>query len=82
MQSGTWRERLATRLHSARMSSQTEAAVSSVGDEAFALTAANVTTRYVKKGSTVFIVRVYGMPDPGCQLALEKPIAQAVAPKI
>jgi hypothetical protein len=65
-----------------QMPGVTKATVSSVGDEAFALTAANFTTLYVKKGSTVFMVRVYGVPDPGHQLAIEKPIAQAVAAKV
>jgi hypothetical protein len=73
---GDWTTRK-TRL----MPGVTKAAVS-VGDEAYALTAANFTTLYVKKGSTVFMVRVYGVPDPARQLAIEKPIAQAVAAKI
>jgi hypothetical protein len=60
----------------------TKASVSGVGDEAFALTAANFTTLYVKKGSTIFMVRVYGVPDVGRQLAIEKPIAQRVAAKV
>lgn len=60
----------------------TKASVSGVGDEAFAETAANFTTLYVKKGSTIFMVRVYGVPDPGRQLAIERPIAQAVASKV
>lgn len=60
----------------------TKASVSGVGDEAFAETAANFTTLYVKKGRTIFMVRVYGVPDPGRQLAIEKPIAQAVAAKV
>ena len=59
----------------------TKASVSGVGDEAFAETAANFTTLYVKKGSTNFMVRVYGVPDPTRQLAIEKPIAQKVAAK-
>ena len=59
----------------------TKASVSGLGDEAFAETAANFTTLYVKKGSTNFMVRVYGVPDPTRQLAIEKPIAQAVAAK-
>jgi hypothetical protein len=59
----------------------TKASVSGVGDEAFAMTAANFTTLYVKKGVTIFMVRVYGVPDPGRQLDIEKPIAQAVAAK-
>ena len=60
----------------------TKASVSGVGDEAFAETAANYTTLYVKKGSTTFMVRVYGVPDLGRQLAIEKPIAQKVAAKV
>jgi hypothetical protein len=60
----------------------TKASVSGVGDEAFAETAANFTTLYVKKRSTIFMVRVYGVPDVGRQLAIEKPIAQAVAAKV
>jgi hypothetical protein len=59
----------------------TKTSVSGVGDEAFAETAANFTTLYVKKKSTIFMVRVYGVPDVGRQLAIEKPIAQAVAAK-
>ena len=60
----------------------TKASVSGVGDEAFAETFANFTTLYVKKGSTIFMVRVYGVPDLGRQLAIEKPIAQTVAAKV
>ena len=59
----------------------TYASVSGVGDEAFTETAASYTTLYVKKGSTTFMVRVYGVPDLGRQLAIEKPIAQKVAAK-
>jgi hypothetical protein len=59
----------------------TKASVGGIGDEAFAETAANFTTLYVKKGSTNFMVRVYGVPDPTRQLAIEKPIAQKVAAK-
>jgi hypothetical protein len=60
----------------------TYATVSGIGDEAFAETAANFTTLYVKKGSTIFMVRVYGVPDVGRQLAIEKPIAKTVAAKV
>jgi hypothetical protein len=59
----------------------TKASVSGVGDEAFAETAANFTTLYVKKGSTIFMVRVYGVSDPSRQVAIEKSIAQTVAAK-
>lgn len=60
----------------------TKTAVSGVGDDAFAETAANFTTLYVKKGSTTFMVRVYGVPDLGRQLAIEKSVAQKVAAKV
>ena len=59
----------------------TKAPVSGVGDAAFAQTFANFTTLFVKKGSTIFMVRVYGVPDVSRQLAIEKPIAQTVAAK-
>ena len=74
---GDWNTRK-TRL----MPGVTKASVSGVGDEAFAETAANFTTLYVKKKSTIFMVRVYGVPDPGRQLAIEKPIAKTVAAKV
>ena len=60
----------------------TKTSVSGIGDEAFAETAGNFTTLYVKKGRTIFMVRVYGVPDIGRQLAIEKSIAQKVAAKV
>jgi hypothetical protein len=60
----------------------TKAPVSGVGDDAIAETLGNLTTLFVKKGNTVFMVRVYGVSDPAKQLTIEKPIAQAVAAKI
>lgn len=74
---GDWNTRK-TRL----MPGVTKTSVSGVGDEAFAETAGNFTTLYVKKSSTIFMVRVYGVPDVGRQLAIEKPLAQAVAGKV
>jgi hypothetical protein len=65
-----------------QMPGVTKASVSGVGDEAFAETVGTFTTLYVKKSSTIFMVRVYGVPDVGRQLAIEKPIAQAVAAKV
>lgn len=65
-----------------QMPGVTKASVSGVGDEAFAETAGNFTTLYVKKRSTIFMVRVYGVPDSGRQLAIEKSIAQLVAAKV
>jgi hypothetical protein len=63
------------------MPSVTKAPVSGVGDAAFAQTFGKFTTLFVKKGSTIFMVRVYGVPDVARQLAIEKPIAQSVAAK-
>lgn len=60
----------------------TKTSVSGVGDEAFAETAGNFTTLYVKKGSTIFMVRVYGVPDLARQLTIEKTIAKTVAAKV
>ena len=65
-----------------QMPGVTKASVSGVGDEAFSESAFAYTTLYVKKGSTIFMVRVYGVPDLGRQLAIEKPIAQIVAAKV
>jgi len=60
----------------------TISAVGGLGDDAIAETAANFTTLYVKKGSTTFMVRVYGVSDASKQLEIEKPIAQAALSKI
>jgi hypothetical protein len=60
----------------------TKTNVPGIGDDAMAETAANFTTLYVKKGTTTFMVRVYGVADPARQLAIEQPIAQAVAAKL
>jgi hypothetical protein len=42
----------------------------------------NLTTLFVKKGNTTFMVRVYGVPAAAKQLAIESPIAQAIAAKL
>ncbi|HEY2897392.1 MAG TPA: hypothetical protein VGJ12_09670 [Gemmatimonadaceae bacterium] len=57
----------------------TKAAVGGVGDDALAMSMGPLTSLFVKKGSVTFMVRVYGVPDPAKQLAIEKPIAQTVA---
>jgi hypothetical protein len=57
----------------------TKASVSGVGDDALAMSMGPYTTLFVKKGSVTFMVRVYGVPDSARQIAIEKPIAQAVA---
>jgi len=60
----------------------TKSSVSGVGDDAIAETLGNLTTLFVKKGTTTFMVRVYGVPATDKQLAIETPIAQAVAGKL
>jgi len=60
----------------------TKSSVSGVGDDAIAQTLGNLTTLFVKKGNTTFMVRVYGAPDAAKQLAIETPIAKAVAAKL
>lgn len=64
------------------MSGVTKAPVSGVGDAAFAQTVGNFGTLFVKKGSTIFMVRVYGEPNTVQQLAIEKVVALKVAAKV
>jgi hypothetical protein len=56
--------------------------VSGVGDDAIAETLGTLTTLFVKKGNTTFMVRAYGIPDAAKQLVIETLIAQAVAAKL
>jgi len=56
--------------------------VSGVGDDALAMSMGTLTTLFVKKGSVTFMVRVYGVPDPARQLAIETPIAKQVASQL
>jgi hypothetical protein len=60
----------------------TKSTVSGVSDDAIAETLGNLTTLFVKKGNTTFMVRVYGVPAAAKQLAIETPIAQAIAAKL
>jgi hypothetical protein len=60
----------------------TKSSVSGIGDDAMAETAGDLTTLFVKKGNTTFMVRVYGVPAAAKQLAIETPIAQAVAARL
>ena len=65
-----------------QMPGVSKSGVSGVGDDAVAETVGNgFTTLFVKKGSTIFMVRVYGVPVEK-QLAIETPIAQDVAAKL
>lgn len=62
--------------------------VAGVGDDAIAQTLGlstsvkSMTTLFVKKGKTMVVVRVYGVPDAAKQLAAEKAVAQAAVSKI
>ena len=60
----------------------TKANVSGVGDDALAETLGDFTTLFVKKGNATFQVRVYGVKAAEKQLAIETPIAKAVAAKL
>lgn len=75
--SGDWTTRKTRQLPG-----DTKTSVSGLGDEAFAETAGRYTSLYVKKGSTIFLVRVYGVADLGQQLSIEKAIAKKVAAKV
>jgi hypothetical protein len=68
-------------LKTRQMTGVTKSSVSGVGDDAIAQTAGDLTTLFAKKGNMTFMVRVYGAPAAK-QLAIEKPIAQAVAAKL
>ena len=59
----------------------TKSSVSGVGDDAIAETVSNLTTLFVKKSNTTFMVRVYGvLLWQGSSQS--RPIAQAVAAKL
>jgi hypothetical protein len=60
--------------------SQTPA--SGVGDAAFYNTLGAFTSLGVQKGSTVFVVKIYGIADPSKQMAIEKALAANVIAKM
>jgi hypothetical protein len=60
----------------------TKSSVSGVGDDAIAETLGELTTLFVKKGNTTFMVRVYRVSAAAKQLTIETPIAQAIAAKL
>lgn len=66
-------------LKTRQMPGVTKSSVSGVGDDAIAQTVGSLTTLFVKKGNTTFMVRVYGVPAAAKQLAIETSIAQAIA---
>jgi hypothetical protein len=49
--------------------------VSGIGDDAVSTRTANFMALSVKKGNMAFILRVYGVPDPAKQSAIEKALA-------
>ena len=55
---------------------------SGLGDDAFYATLAQYTVLYVKKGQTVFLVKVYGVKDLARQSSAEKTLALAVLGKL
>lgn len=60
----------------------TKSAVSGIGDDAISATMAGFTSLSVKKGNTVFIVKVYGVPDQAKQATIEKTLAALVAGRV
>ncbi len=60
----------------------TKTQVGGVGEDAFYTTLGTLTTLSVKKGGTVFIVRVYGVKGLPKQMSLEKSLAANVAGKL
>ena len=75
--SGDWNKRKTQQLPG-----DTKVNLPGIGDEAFSETAGKYTSLYVKKGSTIFLVRVYGVPDLEQQHTIEKAIAKKVAGKV
>jgi hypothetical protein len=59
-----------------------KSSVSGVGDDALSQVVATQRSLFVKKGATVFMVRVYGVPDLAKQLTIETALAKFVAAKL
>jgi len=60
----------------------TKSSVSGLGDEAATGTLGNLTSLWVRHGKNAFQLRVYGVPDPAKQLAVEKTLARDVLKKL
>ncbi len=60
----------------------TKASASGIGDAAMYGTLGNLTSLWVKHGGNAFQLRVYGVPDPSKQLAVEKTLAADVLKKL
>ncbi len=59
-----------------------QTAAGGIGDDAFYATVGSLTTLSVKKGSVVFVVRLYGIHDQAGQMAMEKSLALDVIAKL
>ena len=59
-----------------------KSAAHGIGDDAFYTTVATLTTLSVKKGNTVFVVRLYGVAGKSRQIAVEKTLAGDVLGKL
>jgi len=53
-----------------------------IGDDAVYVSAANLTTLYVKHAKDILMVRVYGVPDEDKQKSIEKTLALDVLKKL
>jgi hypothetical protein len=62
------------------MVSQTQ--VPSLGDNAFVNVMGGFASLGVRKGTSVFVIKVYGFNDPAKQIAIEKTLAAAVLAKM
>lgn len=60
----------------------TKTTASGLGDAAVYATTGNLTTLSVKKGATVFVVRLYGVDGQSEQMAIEKTLALAVLARL
>jgi hypothetical protein len=66
------------RIKAGAMPGTTNTPASGLGDDAFYATIAQYTVLYVKKGSTVYLFKVYGVKDPTKQMSAERTLAQDV----
>ena len=60
----------------------TKTPVTGIGDDAVYTTVGPFVTLSVKKGSTAFVLRVYGVTDQNKQMALEKSLALDIVAKL
>jgi hypothetical protein len=60
----------------------TKSFVSGIGDDAVYANVGGFTSLSVKKGGSVFLVKVYGVPDEGKQKDIEKTLAGEVIAKL